>query len=93
MPSIDIRHKHKKATKEAKQAVTDVAREISQKFDLTYGWDGDVLHFERSGVSGKIALEKGLVHVTAELGFLLSMLKPTVEKEIEKRLVEHFGAA
>ena len=93
MPSIDIRHKHAKPVKEAKVAVTEVAEEISKKFDLTWGWKGNVLHFERSGVNGQIALEKGLVHVTAELGFLLSMLKPAVEKEIEKRLVQHFGVA
>jgi putative polyhydroxyalkanoate system protein len=91
MPSIDIRHKHAKPVKEAKIAVTEVAEEISKKFDLTWGWKGNTLHFERSGVNGKIALEKDQVHVTAELGFLLSMLKPAVEKEIEKRLVQHFG--
>ncbi|HVJ62997.1 MAG TPA: polyhydroxyalkanoic acid system family protein [Tahibacter sp.] len=93
MPSIDIRHAHKKPIKEAKAAVTDVATEIAKKFDLTYGWKGNTLHFERSGVNGKIALEKNEVHVTAELGFLLSMLKPAVETEIRKRLDQHFGTA
>lgn len=93
MPSIDIRHAHKKPLKEAKQAVDDVAVEISKKFDLTYGWKGNILHFERSGVNGKIELEKNEVHVTAELGFLLSMLKPAVESEIRKRLDHHFGTA
>lgn len=93
MPSIDIRHAHKKPLKEAKQAVSDVAVEIAKKFDLTYGWKGNTLHFERSGVNGKIALAKNEVHVTAELGFLLSMLKPAVESEIKKRLDQHFGTA
>ncbi|MDC8013079.1 polyhydroxyalkanoic acid system family protein [Tahibacter soli] len=93
MPSIDIRHAHKKPLKEAKEKVTDVAKEIAKKFDLTYGWEGNVLHFERSGVNGKIALAKNEVHVTAELGFLLSMLKPAVESEIRKRLDQHFGTA
>lgn len=91
MPSIDIRHAHAKPVKEAKVAVSEVAEEISKKFDLTYGWKGNVLHFQRSGVNGQIALEKGLVHVTAELGFLLSFLRPAVEQEIQKRLVQHFG--
>jgi putative polyhydroxyalkanoate system protein len=44
-------------------------------------------------VNGKIALAKNEVHVTAELGFLLSMLKPAVESEIRKRLDQHFGTA
>lgn len=93
MPSIDIRHKHAKPVKEAKIAVSEVAEEISRKFELRYGWKGNVLHFERSGVNGQIALEKGQVHVTAELSFLLSLLKPAVEQEIQKRLVQHFGTA
>mgnify|MGYP002141392781 CR=1 FL=1 len=70
-----------------------MAIEIARKFDLTYAWRGNVLHFERSGVHGQIALEKDEVHVTAELGFLLSLLKPAIEKEIHKRLQEHFGTA
>jgi putative polyhydroxyalkanoate system protein len=93
MPTIDIRRKHAKNLKDAKAAVDAVAKEISQKFELTYGWDGNHLHFERAGVNGRIALEKDTVHVTADLGFLLSMLKPAVEKEIEKRLDQHFGVA
>lgn len=93
MSSIDIRRNHKKPLKDAKAAVDKVADEIAGKFDLTYGWKGNTLHFERSGVSGKIALEKDAVHVTAELGFLLSMLKPQVEREIEKHLDQHFGIA
>ncbi|MEO8670511.1 MAG: polyhydroxyalkanoic acid system family protein [Tahibacter sp.] len=92
MPSIDIRHRHKKPLKEAKHAVGEVASEIARKFDLTYAWKGNVLHFERSGVDGQIALEKNEVHVSAQLGFLLGMLKPAIEKEISKRLLEHFGA-
>ena len=93
MPTIDIRRKHSKPLKDAKAAVDKVAKEISQKFEMTYGWQGNDLHFERAGVKGRIALEKDTVHVTADLGFLLSMLKPAVEKEIEKRLDQHFGVA
>ncbi len=91
MTRIDIRRPHDKSIKDAKAAVDKVAAEIGRKFDFSYGWTGNALHFERSGVSGRIALEKGMVHVTAELGLLLSMLKTAVEQEIEKRLDEHFG--
>jgi len=91
MPTIDIRRKHSKNLKDAKVAIGEVAEEIAGKFDLTWGWRGNHLHFERSGVNGRIALEKDTVHVTAELGFMLSMLKSAVEREIEKRLDQHFG--
>jgi len=93
MPTIDIRRKHTKILKDAKVAVTEVAEEISSKFDLTWGWKGNELHFERSGVNGKITLDKDEVRVTAELGFMLSFLKGAVEKEVEKRLDQHFAPA
>jgi putative polyhydroxyalkanoate system protein len=91
MPSIDIRYKHDKTVKEAKKAVSEVAAEIGKRFDLKHEWKGNVLHFERTGVTGTIALEKNLVHVTAELGFLLAFLKPAVEREIHKGLEQHFA--
>ena len=91
MPSIDIHYPHTKTLKDAKTKVTQVAEEIGKKFDMTYAWKGETLHFERSGVKGQIALDKDAVHVTAELGFLLSMLKPAVEREIHKRLEQHFA--
>lgn len=93
MPSIHICRKHKKPFKDAKAAVEKVASEVAEKFDLTHDWKGNTLHFERSGVSGQIVLEKDVLHVTVELGFLLSLLKPQIEQEIEKRLDQHFGTS
>ena len=51
----------------------------------------DTLHFERSGVNGLIAVSKTEVRVTAELGFLLGMMKPQTEAEIESQLDKNFG--
>ena len=55
------------------------------------GWDGDDLHFSRSGVDGRIQLTEKQVRVTAQLGFLLSALKGTVEQEIRRVLDEKFS--
>ncbi|RBG58274.1 polyhydroxyalkanoic acid synthase, partial [Xanthomonas oryzae pv. oryzae] len=41
-----------------------------------------------SGVDGAIALLPQQVHVTAELGFLLSAMQPMVESEIRRLLAE-----
>lgn len=90
MPSIDIHHDHSKTPKQARKAIEDVARKLAERFDIEYDWDGDTLNFMRSGVDGKIRLSPKQLHVTAQLGFLLSTLKGPIESEIRRVLQEKF---
>ena len=41
----------------ARKAVEEVAKKLAERFEIEYEWDGDDLHFNRSGVDGKIALK------------------------------------
>jgi putative polyhydroxyalkanoate system protein len=91
MSSIDIRRKHHHSLKEAKDVVKDTAQAMGKKFDIKSRWNGNTLNFERPGVSGEIHVSAKEIHVTAELGFLLGMLKPMIEKEIERHLDEGLG--
>lgn len=91
MSGIDIRHSHSLPPAKARKAVEDVAAKLGDKFGIEHRWDGDTLHFERSGVDGRIALAPKQVHVTASLGFLLSALKGPIESEIRRVLDERFG--
>ena len=90
MSDIDIRHQHSLPPAKARKAVEDIAKKLAAKFDMDYRWDGDDLHFTRSGVDGRIHLTEKQIRVTARLGFLLSALKGTVEQEIRKVLAERF---
>ena len=91
MSKIDIRHKHGKSHKAAKAAVDKTASAIAKKFGIHSEWEGDTLHFHRSGVKGAIKVNKTELHITAELGFLLGALKPMIETEIERQLDENLG--
>lgn len=91
MSSIDIHHPHNKTPGQARKAVEDVARKLEERFEMTYEWQGDTLNFSRSGVDGKIALLPDALHVTANLGFLLSVMKGPIESEIRRVLGEKFG--
>lgn len=91
MASILISRKHKKTMSEARAAVDRVAKGIAQKFSVSHEWDGDTLHFSRPGVDGRIVLGKGTVKVEATLGFLLTVIKSSVEDEIERHLEKEFG--
>ncbi len=91
MPSIDISRAHDKPLAEARKSVERLAKQIAKRFDVEYAWEGDVLIFERSGVSGEISVSKGKVRVKAQLGFLLMAIQPAVEREIHKQLEDEFG--
>ena len=91
MAKIDIRRKHGQSHKAAKAAVDKTAADLGKKFGVTSQWEGDTLHFQRSGVNGFIKVNKADVHVTAELGFLLGAMKGMIEAEIERELAENFG--
>jgi len=89
--SIDIRHSHSLPHAKARKAVEEVAKKLAERFEIEYEWDGDDLHFNRSGVKGKIALAPKQLHVTAKLGFMESIFKGPIESEIKRVLDERFS--
>ncbi|HRN61091.1 MAG TPA: polyhydroxyalkanoic acid system family protein [Luteimonas sp.] len=90
MAGIDIQHPHSLPKDKARKAVEQVAEKLSERFGIRYGWDGDILNFNTSGVDGRIALLPEQLHVTASLGFLLSAMKGPIEAEIRRVLSEKF---
>lgn len=91
MATIDIRRKHDLSTAAARKAVNKLATSIAKEFQLECSWEGNTLAFSRSGVDGHIALEKGQVHIYAELGFVMGMMKSMIEGEIHRHLDEQIG--
>lgn len=90
MPGIDIHHAHSLPPAKARKAVEEVAIKLGEKFGLDSRWEGDTLHFVRSGVDGRIALAPRQLQVTAKLGFLLSALQEPIEAEIRRVLKQTF---
>jgi len=86
MASIDIRRHHGKSHAEARALVDKTADAMVKKFGIASEWDGDTLHFHRSGVKGSIEVTKTELIVHAELGFLLGAMKPMIEREIETQI-------
>lgn len=91
MSQIDIRRPHRASLKAAKTAIDKTAKAIAKKFAISSEWEGDALHFHRNGVEGHISVSKTEIHVHAKLSFLLAMMKPMIESEIEKQLDESIG--
>ena len=93
MSNIDICSDHCLSHDAALTAADELAQDLSDKFAIDYGWDGDVIHFERPGVHGQIEVHDQRIEIRAHLGFLLIMLKPAIEQEIVRYLREHFGSS
>ena len=91
MSNIDIHAHHTLSHADAQRAADELARDLSQKFGIDYGWDGDIIHFERPGVHGQITVLDDEISIQAYLGFLLIILKGPIEQEIVRYLEEHFG--
>lgn len=86
MATISISRKHALSHRKAKAVAEKIAKDLNKRFDLDYEWEGDHVNFARPGVTGRMLVGKDRLKLDVELGFLLSMLKPVIEKEIVSQL-------
>lgn len=90
MSHIMINRSHLLTLDQARQAAETLAAQLADHYHIRYHWQGDSLHFERSGVSGYIVLEPDQVRINARVGFLLLPLKHRLEQEIHRYLDDVF---
>ena len=91
MSVITIAKAHHLSHKKAKEAAGKVADDLNERFDLQYTWNGDLIEFRRPGLTGSLRVAKDAVRLDCELGFMLSLLKPTIEAEVHKQFDKYFG--
>lgn len=91
MAEIHIKRKHALGLKKAKAAAQKVADDLAEHFDMKSEWQGQELHFSRSGVQGILHIAKDSVEVNAKLGLLLSAFKPRIEEQMTKNFEKYFG--
>jgi hypothetical protein len=53
MSTIDIHAFHTLSHEEALNAADDLSIDLAKKFGIDYGWDEEVINFERPGVDRK----------------------------------------
>ena len=75
----------------AQDAADQLAADLAEKFSIDYGWEGNIIHFERPGVDGTIEVNEEIIHIRAQLGLLLMFLQSRIEEEIFRYLGSHFG--
>lgn len=93
MSTIDIRAYHALSHEDALTAADELSCDLAEKFGIDYGWEDDVINFERPGVHGQILVHDSELRIQASLGFMLMLLKGPIEQEIVRYLEEHFGCS
>ena len=91
MATISIARKHALSHKQAKAVADKIAKDLHKRFELAYEWEGDHVDFERPGVSGRMLVGKDKIALDVSLGWLLTPLKPVIEKEIVSQLDKLLG--
>lgn len=93
MATISIARKHKLTQKKAKAVAEKIAKDLNQRYGLEYAWAGDAIEFERAGLTGTMSVGKDKIALDVSLGWLLTPLKPTIEREIAAQLDKLVGEA
>jgi putative polyhydroxyalkanoate system protein len=90
MSEIHIRRVHGMSHDKARKSAEKVARKLEDEFKLAWQWNGDTVHFERTGVHGTLHVGNKEIRLNAKLGFMLGLVAPKIESEIHRHLDEIF---
>jgi putative polyhydroxyalkanoate system protein len=91
MPDIDIKRAHGLGLKAARAAADRMAEHLGRKFGLQGDWSGNVMNFERPGVTGSLAVDDKDVRLTVNLGFLLKAMRGSIEGAVNEELDKLFA--
>ena len=91
MATIVVRRQHDLGLAKAKRLAQSMARRLKDDYGGSFAWKGNVLHFERRGASGSVAVTKDDFQVQVELGLLLRPLRSRIEHEIVAFCDQHFS--
>jgi putative polyhydroxyalkanoate system protein len=92
MSDIKYVRTHRLPLKQAKAIAQKTADDLADEYDLVSEWEGDTLHFHRSGVEGHMHVTTEEIALNVKLGFLLRPFKARFEQHIERHLDELLDA-
>ena len=93
MADITLRHAHELDANQARAAAEKVANEMATEFEMAVQWEGDVLSFKRSGVSGTLTLLDREALLDIDLGFMLKAFAAKIEEKVSGNMAKVFASA
>ncbi len=92
MSDITLVENHTLTMEQAREVAQQVAEQMKTDYEIGYVWEGDVLNFKRSGVSGTLALTEGRAQLDVTLGFMLKGFRKKVEEQVGRNMHKLFSA-
>lgn len=92
MADISIRQPHQLSASNARAAAQNMADRMAAEYEMTATWEGNMLNFERSGLSGKLVLHEKEAQLDVMLGFLFKAFSATLEEKMAQQMEKVFGA-
>ena len=86
MADINLIRAHNLGLKAARTAADKMMTKLSEQFGMSGKWSGDTLVFERSGVSGTLAVTDKEMVLAVTLGFLLKAMRGGIERSVNEQL-------
>lgn len=86
MSLISIKRAHHSTVAEARKTADKIAAKLGKEYELRSHWDGDVLHFDRSGLHGTLAVGSKDIHVEVKLGLLMAAFRGPIQSAMETQL-------
>ncbi len=93
MADIELHRVHGLGLKAARAAADRMAQQLGRKFDLKGAWEGNVLRFQRPGVTGSLTVSDKDLSLSVTLGLLLKAMKGSIERSVEQELDALFREA
>ena len=87
MSTIHVARPHRLGLDAARAEVERIAARVRDEYGAEYHWEGDVLHFNRSGIGGLLALTEDSMDLWINLG-LLSSMKAQIEARLTDKIDE-----
>ena len=91
MAEISITQAHALPLPAARAAAQKIADKLVREYAMESAWEGEVLTFSRTGVSGRLAVSDSVAQLTISLGFLLAGFAPKIEQEVSRAMNKAFG--
>jgi putative polyhydroxyalkanoate system protein len=89
---IEVRRAHDLGLDRARRAADRLVADLGRKYGLSGAWRGNILYFERPGVSGFLALEGTALHLSISLGLVLKAMRNSIERAVGDEVERLFPA-
>jgi putative polyhydroxyalkanoate system protein len=97
MSDIKLVKPHSLSIAKAKALVQEAADGLAAEYDLSSEWQGNTLHFHRSGVDGEMYVTDSEIRLHVTLGFMLKPFRGKflghIERNLDRALAEREPSA